>query len=154
MEFLAFARTTGDVVILAQSSRLGLAETFESFQALATRDLGDNCSIWNKSLSPPPSYKYLDKQGYFWLNFMQSEVVNVLACKLDHESLSMGRLHIEDSIVCTDGNVIPKSTAFIEWFRVLCKWIRRLPFAHDGAKLSARAEALFRQGVKLSGHSL
>jgi len=153
-EFLEFVRSSFDVVILPQTSEIGRGEEFSSFRELAGRKLGEACHLWNRSLSPEPLIKHIPQQGYFWLDFMQSEVVNVMRSKRLDQRLSMGRLHIENKARRPDGGVVEKSGEFVNWFNELCRWIKKTyPSTFDGACLSSRAEALAKSGVELTGHS-
>lgn len=152
-EFLQFVWSTGDVVILPQTSHLQGEETFSSFRALAGRKLGESCHLWNRSISPEPVIKYVPEQGYYWLDFMQSEVINAMRSKSIDQTLSMGRLHIEDKVSRPDGSLTEKSVEFLKWFNELCRWIKKTyPSKFDGAWISARAEALAKTGVQLTGH--
>src|SRR5262245_4337806 len=80
-EFIEFVRSTGDVVILPQTSEIGRGEVVSSLRELAGRKLGEACHLWNRTPSPEPTIKHIPQQGYFWLDFMQSEVVNVMRSK-------------------------------------------------------------------------
>lgn len=152
-EFIEFVRTTGDVVILAQTTRSHDGESFSSFRDLAGHRLGEACHLWNRSLSPQPVIKHIPAQGCYWLDFTQSEVVNVMRSKSVDQTLSMGRLHIEDKRSRPDGSSFKKGYDFLNWFDELGRWIKKnYPSRFDGAYLSARAEALSQNGVELIGH--
>lgn len=154
-DLIEFVQSTGNVIILPQASEPNGEETFSSFRDLAGRKLGDACHLWNRSLSPQPVIKHIPQQGYYWLDFMQSEVVNVMRSKLVDQTLSMGRLHIEDKVTRPDGSTVQKTVEFVRWFDGLCRWIKKsYPSMFDGACVSARAEALSKAGVELIGHRL
>jgi len=153
--FLEFLRSTGDVVILPQASRQHPHEEFQRFADGDGRQLGENCHLWNRAISPCPSIKHVPEQGYYWLDFMQSEVINVMRSKVTEGGLSMGRLHVEDKLLGPDGVLIAKREAFVKWFATLCRWIRRSsPGAFDGACVMPAADALRRSGIRLLGHVL
>lgn len=153
-EFLDFIRSTGDVAILPQSTDKAEGEEFTSFRDLSGRKLGDDSHLWNRSISPKPTIEYYDVHGgCYCLDFMQSEVVNVISSKQVGKELSMGRLHIEDTLLYPDGLVVKKGEEFLKWFDKLCRWIRKAyPKSVDGARLSVRAEALSKAGIELVGH--
>src|SRR5690606_11443292 len=154
-EFIAFVKTTGDLVILPQASESNGGETFSSLRELDGRRLGESCHLWNRSLSPEPAIKHIPQHGCYWLDFMQSEVVNVMRSKRVGQTLSMGRLHIEGTVARPDGSAVEKSDAFLEWFKELCHWIRKnCPGRYDAAYVSARAENLSMAGIELTGHRL
>lgn len=153
-EFIEFVRSTGDVVILPQTSDREQGEEFSTFRELAGRRLGEDSHLWNRTLSPKPIVNNFPVHGgCYCLNFMQSEVVNVIRSKRTDETLSMGRLHIEDTVSRPDGSIGKKSAEFLKWFNELCKWIKKAyPTQFDGACLSARAATLAKSGIKLTGH--
>lgn len=154
-DFVAFMRSTGDVVILPQTSEAELGEVYPSFRPLANRRLGEESVIWNRTVSPKPLFEYYDAHGgCYCVDFMQSEVVNVMRSKRLDQRLSMGRLHIEDKARRPDGSVVEKSGEFMDWFNGLCRWLKKtFPSTFDGACLSSRAEALAKGGIELTGHS-
>ena len=153
-EFIEFARSTGDLVILPETTDKESGEEFSSFRQLAGRRLGEGCHLWNRSISPTPIYTYHSVHGgCYCLDFMQSEVVNVWLSKRIDRLLSMGRLHIEDKVSRPDGSLTEKNAEFVKWFNELCRWIKKTyPSRFDGAWVSGRAEALAKTGVQLTGH--
>ena len=153
-EFLDFVRSTGDVVILPQTTDKAEGEEFTSFRDLSGRILGDDSHLWNRSISPKPIIEYYDAHGgCYCLDFMQSEVVNVISSKQIGNELSMGRLHVEDVLLYPDGLVVEKGEEFLKWFDELSRWLRKsYPKSFDRARLSARAEALSKSGVELLSH--
>jgi len=153
-EFIEFLRSTGDVIILPQTTDKEEGEEFSTFRELAGRRLGENSHIWNRSLSPQPIVNYVPVHGgCYCLDSMQSEVVNVMRSKIVDGTLSMGRLHIDDKVTLPDGSVGDKSAEFVKWFNELCRWIKnKYPSTFDGACLSSRAEALSKTGMELTGH--
>jgi hypothetical protein len=152
--FISYLRTTGDVVIVPQTSSGKLTEEFRSFRELAGREFGESCHLWNRSISSVPVLKHYPDKGYYWLDFMQSEVVNVMRSKMTDNGLSMGRLHIEDKARNRDGSMTSKSDAFQTWFSTLCRWIEgRSQRRVDGAHVLAGAEEMLEGGVAVTGHS-
>ena len=152
-DFLAFVRSTGDVRIYPKTTDTKCGEEFRTFRELAGRDFGEGCVVWNGSVSPEPIIRYYPKPGYFSIDFMASEVITVIRSKrIDHQ-LSLGRLHVETSVLLPDGTLGRKGEAFIKWYDSLCRWIRKhWPKRFDGAYLSPRAEALQHSGIELVGH--
>lgn len=153
-DFLEFVRSTGDVVILPQTTDKEEGEEFSSFGELAGRRLGAGCHLWNRSISSKPTIQYFDVHGgCYCLDSSESEVVNVMRSKKVDQSLSMGRLHIEDKVRRPDGSAVEKSVEFVKWFGELCRWIRRTcPTTFSGACVSSRADALAKGGLELIGH--
>ena len=135
---MEFARSTGDVVILPQTTDDKNGEEFTLLGELSGRRLGEGCHLWNRSISPKPIVEFFDVHGgCYCLDFMQSEVVNVIRSHRSEKSLSMGRLHIETTLLTPDGNLECKSSEFLDWFEQLRKWVRKsYPYTHDGARLS------------------
>jgi hypothetical protein len=151
-EFLAYVRSTGDAVLLAQTSEKEL-EDFQFFYELEGRKLGEACHLWNRAISPRPRIEHYPEKGYFCLDFMQSEVVNVMRSKLTNRGLSMGRLHIEDKVLHSDGSMRSKGEAFLHWFGTLSQWLkRRYKKGVGGAYMAPSVEGLIRSGVELIGH--
>ena len=107
-EFIEFIRSSGDVVILPQASDISPLEEFSSFRELAGRKLGEACHLWNRTFSPEPLIKHIPQQGFFWLDFLQSEVVNVTRSKRVDQRLCRGRLHIEDKALWSEGSVVDR----------------------------------------------
>jgi len=155
-EFIFFMRSTGDVLILPQTTKDGIGEEYPNFRSLVGRRLGEDSIIWNRSLSRKPSIEHFDVHGgCYCVDFMQSEVVNVIRSKKIGNQLSMGRLHIENKARRDDGVIVEKGRKFLNWFNGLCRWIKKgYPTAVDGAWLSPRAEALAKSGIELTGHIL
>jgi hypothetical protein len=154
-EFVAFLRSTGDVVILPQTSERELEE-YQLFSDLEGRKLGEACHLWNRSISARPVVEYYAAHGgCYCVDFMKSEVVNVMPSKMRDGHLSMGRLHIEDKVLDSNGRMGSKSEAFLNWFRDVCDWIKqRYKKGADGAYVAPGVEALIRKGARLTGHVL
>lgn len=152
--FISYARSTGDVVILPQTREGELSEEFASFRALAGRHLGESCHLWNRSISAAPVLKHYPDKGYYWLDFMESEVINVMRSKMTDQGLSMGRLHIEDKAGHPDGSTTPKGDEFNDWFLSLCRWIEKASKRTvDGAHVFPGADEMLENGVAVTGHS-
>ena len=152
-EFLGYMRTTGDIAIIPQTSKEALKEEFQDFREAEGRPLGESCHLWNRSISPQPVVKHYAQQGYYWLDFLQSEVVNVMRSKIVEQGLSMGRLHTEDRIRDAAGHMQPKSAQFQSWFSDLCRWIKqRSVQVIDGAYVLPGANALIQNGTQVTGH--
>jgi hypothetical protein len=152
-DFVRYLSRTGNVVILPQTSQEELGETFSCFSQSEGRPLGENCRLWNRSISPKPTIKYFPEKGYFWLDSLQSEVVDVMRSRLAHSALSMGRLWIEPMILESTVTLKPKGERFMEWFSTLCRWIKhRSVRVIDGAYVLPGAESLIAGGVQVTGH--
>jgi hypothetical protein len=153
-EFVAYIRSTGEVAILAQTSEKALEE-YQFFYDLEGRRLGEACHLWNRSISLKPiSEHHSVHGGCFCLDFMQSEVVNVMRSKLTDKGLSMGRLHIEDKVLDAGGQMRSKSEPFISWFLTLSSWLKgRYNKVDGGAYIGPHAELLIQSGVQMTGHS-
>jgi hypothetical protein len=154
MDFIEYLRTTGDTAILPQTSKqLVYEDEFARFSDFAGRDLGEGIHLWNRTISPPPSVKHFPQQGYYCLDFMSSEVINVIRSKMSGNRLSMGRLHIEDKFLTADRRLELKSPEFEEWFIDLCRWIKqRSVQTIDGARVLPGASALISKGTLVTGH--
>jgi hypothetical protein len=153
--FVDYLRSTGDVAIVPQTSRKELQEEFGQFTDAEGRELGESCHLWNRSISPRPVVTYYPQQEYYWLDFLQSEVVNVMRSKMTEDGLSMGRLHIEDKIRDADGQMRPKFAEFEAWFSYLCRWIKqRSVRVIDGADVLPGADELIQLGTQVTGHKL
>ena len=124
-DFLGYFGTTGDVAIIPQTSKEALIEEFQDFRQAEGRPLGESCHLWNRSISPQLVIKHYPQRGYYWLDFLQSEVVNIMRSKMTEHGLSMGRLHIEDRIRDTGEHMQSKSAQFQSWFSDLCRWIKQ-----------------------------
>jgi hypothetical protein len=152
-DFLQHLRTTGDVVIVRQTSREDPKEQFDAFGELELNWPGDDCLLWNRSVSPHPLVKHVPQQGYYWLDSLQSEVVDVWRSKLTSEGLGMGRLWMEDKIPTASGQMESKGAAFTEWFSALCRWIKQHAVkVVDGAYVLAGVDELTKKGAELIGH--
>ncbi len=153
-DFIEYLRTTGDVAIIPQTSRVEVyKEEFRRFSDAAGRELGEDCHLWNRSISPQPIVEHYPQQGYYCLDFMSSEVVNVIRSKMTESGLSMGRLHIEDKMLNAQGRLQPKSAEFEAWFSNLCRWIKQRSIrVIDGAEVLPGAEAIIQEGVQVTDH--
>jgi hypothetical protein len=152
-EFVHFAASSGDVILLPKTSAMKSPNGFRSFQEPSAEALGDSCHIWNKTCSPPPIYEYVQSQGQFWLNFKESEVINLMRSRIAKDRMTMGRLQIDPFTERSDGSVVPKSELFMKWYDNLAKWIRKFcPMKVNGAYVSPGAKALADAGIELSGH--
>lgn len=153
-EFVTFLRTTGDVAIIPQTSREQLKEVFRDFTEAEGRPLGEKCLLWNRSVSPLPIVEYIQQQGYYSADTLQSEVVDVWRCKPTPRGLGMGRLWMEPKVSDSDGRMQPKSAEFAAWFAALSQWIKKKAVrVVDGAHVLPGADALARSGVPLTGHA-
>ncbi len=153
-EFMEFVRSTGDAVILPQTTDQYPPEEFTRLQELSGRQLGGGCVLWNRSISPQPSFEFYEVHGgCHCLDSMQSEVVDVLRSHLRDHRLSMGRLYIDNMVLQPDATIGSKCVEFIDWFDQLARWIRKnYPKSHNGARLSPRARELLLAGYELVGH--
>ncbi len=155
-EFLEFIRSTGDVVILPQTTNQKKPEVILTLKELSGRRLGEGCVLWNRTISKKPIFEFFEVHGgSYCLDFLESEVVSLMRSRCDNGMLSMGRLHIETKQTLPDGSLVEKSSEFLIWFDQLCKWIRRkYPNSKNGAYISQRAEKLEDSGLELGGHRL
>lgn len=152
-DFVKFLRTTGDVAIIPQTSHEQMKEEFRDFTEAEGRPLGEKCLLWNRSVSPPPLVEYIQRQGYYTADTLQSEVVDVWHCKPTPRGLSMGRLWMEPKVLDSDGQMQPKSAEFAAWFAALSRWIKKNALRTvDGAHVLPGADALARSGMQLTGH--
>ena len=153
-EFVQYLRTTGDVAIVPQTSREELKEEFRDFNEATGRPLGENCRLWNRSISPRPMVKHVPQQGYYWLDSLQSEVVDVWRSKVTAQGLSMGRLWMENKILGAGGQMQSKGSEFVAWFSALTRWIKEHAVrVVDGAHVLPGANELTRNGMQLTGHA-
>jgi hypothetical protein len=151
--FISYLRLTGDVRIVPQTSAGVMTEEFRTFRELVGRGLGEACHLWNASISPPPILKHYPNRGYYWLDFMQSEVVNVTRSELTARRLSMGRLHVEGTALDQTGSLRPKGLEFGSWVSELFKWIRDNSQGRaSGALVLPGARELIDSGVEPVGH--
>lgn len=155
-EFLEFIRSTGDVIIVPSTSKMADGEAFSSFDELNEWRLGSGCHLWNRSISPKPIFQYFDAHGgCYCLDFLNSEVVNIMRSKIDSDTISMGRFHIEDRYIMQNGTESMKSTTFLIWFKKICNWIKKgYPTVFDGAHMSFRVKHMQENGIELIGHKL
>jgi hypothetical protein len=153
--FIDYARTTGDVAIVPQTSKVELQEELQHFSDAEGRSLGESCHLWNRSISPRPVVKHYPQQGYYWLDFMQSEVVNVMRSKMTEHGLSMGRLHVEDKVRDANGAMRSKNAEFEAWISNLFRWVKQNSVRTiDGACVLPEADLLIQGGVEVTGHKL
>lgn len=151
--FVSYLRTTGDVAIVPQTSHEEMKEEFRTFSEAEGRPLGENLNLWNRSISPQPTVKHITQQGYFWLDTMQSEVIDVWRCKSTKAGLSMGRLWMEPKSLTPGGVMRAKGNGFVAWYTTLCCWIKKQAVGMaDGAYVLPGANELVQSGQKLTGH--
>ncbi len=152
--FVDYLRTTGDVAILPQTSREELREEFRTLREVEGRQLGEAIHLWNRSISPRPTVEHYPQQGYYCLDFLQSEVVNLMRSKMTQHGLSMGRLHVEDKVLGSAGKLQRKSERFEAWFADLFRWVRQQSVRRiEGAYVLAGADALISGGTPVTGHA-
>jgi len=155
IEFIDFIRTTGKVVIVAETSDSKLKEQFQYFYELEGRDYGDGCHLWNQEISLAPTVNYFPEQGYYCIDSMQAEVLNPCRSKMTDLGLSMGRIHVDDYYLSEENTTtLPKSQAFLEWYEQICQWIRSRHVSKvNGAYVLPGAAAMVDEDVDLTGHS-
>jgi hypothetical protein len=123
--FLRFVRSTGDVLLIAQTSTRLEPERFEHFYDLEGRKLGENTCLWNRTISPPPQLKHIPEQGYYSIDFLESEVVSVRRPRAGENLSKPGRMHVELAATSFDGSLRSKSKEFQSWVNRLFLWIRK-----------------------------
>ena len=151
-EFIDYARSTGEVLLFAGTSRGEAPERFNYPHELKGREFGETCYLWNKSISPEPVLEHIWQQNYYCLDFMNSEVISFLRSNIIANEISTGRIHIEDKVLSSDGNALHKSTKFIEWYGTLERWVRSHskdgPF---GARVASGAAYQLANGMTPTG---
>jgi len=153
IEFLDFVRTTGDVILIPETSELLLSEVYRYFFELEGRKCGEGCHLWNRSISPEPIVAFYPGPNYYCVNSLQSEVLNPMRSKMCEGLLSMGRLHVEHQVLVSGNTLGQKSKAFIDWYDKVCRWIRtHYKHRFDGAYASERVREEVEKGLKLTGH--
>ena len=151
--FMNVARRTGEVHVLAYKTDEPMPEEFCTFRDLAGRKYGEACHLWNESISPAPIFKHYVSQDFYCLDFMQSEVVNVLRSQITNGKLSMGRLHIEDRVLQAGDTMALKSQPFVDWYMDLQGWLKeRAVKRKKGACVLQGANKLVEEGIELIGH--
>lgn len=151
-DFLEYVRTTGDVVIIPQTQGTISLTGIENFRTLAKSKFGEGAHLWNKAISPPPVFKHYESGGYYCVDFLESEVINVTRSKSVNGALRPGRLHIEAKI---SGNNVgsharEKGAEFLHWYSVLAKWIRKhYEKQEDGTYVGRNAFVASETGLKL-----
>jgi len=146
-EFLDFARSKADVVILPQITDRDGGEEFSSLRESLLSEFGGDCHLWNRSISPKPDYNFVSQQECYCMDFLQSEVVNVIPSQRVGNKITEGRLHIETTILLPDNTIAEKSTEFLKWFDSLRRWIKRnFKATHKGARVSPRVQAFVDKG--------
>ncbi len=154
-DFALFAHSSGDVVIFAQTSKSPEGTATDAFAKLSPQPANASCHLWNREISPTPEFRCIPEQECYWLDFVHSEVVNIMRSTRRHHTITMGRLHIVDTLQQPDGTIAKKSEQFVGWFKTLCNWIRReYDHTFDGAHVSSRVHSLTKQGLTLTGHLL
>ena len=154
-EFMHYVRSTGDVVLISGVSLGPEPETWLYPYQLAGRQFGESCHLWNRTISPPPKIKFVPQQNYYHLDSLDSEVINIGRSKLTANELSMGRLHIEDRILLTDGHLHSKAKIFLQWYGELTHWIRKTYTKGPwGAFVGTRAAELAQAGIAFTGYSV
>lgn len=83
--------------------------------------------LWDRDRSPVPSVHFVKEQGYYVVNFIESEVIEFSRSFLDEGRLVRGRIWAEMNGWRQDdpATIIKKSDSFSKWFDRLAAWIKR-----------------------------
>lgn len=122
-EFMSFLTKEKDIAILAYTQPSLNATPLERLP----EERHEIVFLWNRAISPMPTYSYIDKQKYFVIDSSTSEVIEFLRGLgiVTRKTITEGRIWIENSYYDENGILIKKNPAFIKWYESLVRWIRK-----------------------------
>lgn len=156
-EFIRFLRSTGDIVISPAVSSSAELKTLDSFWRNTPEVDCFGCVLWNRDISPEPKINFVpEPHGLYYIDKLDSEVVDVTPCSQTRNKLSLGRFHIEKTFLDQNGHVAKKSKEFISWYEKICKWVHKNykkiekgDYLSKGEYMSDRASTLKNEGINL-----
>ena len=120
-EFVQFVLKNKDVIMIAD----GQKSEEECIVDTLPEDRYTSVYFWNKSISPFPTFEYIEKRKCFLIDQIVSEVVQFSRMKsLNPSLLDEGRIWIGTAYVENDAWV-SKSKRFILWYESLARWIKK-----------------------------
>ena len=141
-EFVHFVLKNKEVVMLVN----GQKNEDECIIDVLPEDSNTWVYFWNQSISPPPTFKYIEKRKYFLIDQTISEVVEFSrAGGIKHHILDEGRIWIGTAYMKNDA-WISKSKRFLLWYESLARWIKKQSLCKcDYLYVMKEAASLFRE---------
>jgi len=126
-EFMEFLKSDRDVVVMAYTSPTAEPVLLET---LPPRNV-PGCFmlwLWDRTHSPSPKLRKVPEQGYYVVDRMRSEVIELSRSYLADDGLIRGRIWAETDYWDLDQSPprrVSKSEDFRKWFDRLAGWIKR-----------------------------
>ncbi len=120
-KFLDFAKTTGSVVALPWKSPTA---DFSSIDLVDDENLV--FFLFNRGISSNLVTRYVTKQSSYFLDPLQSSVIEFSGSPTKDNTMFPGRIWAEFTFLNTDHTaLLPKEPEFSKWYDLLASWIRK-----------------------------
>ena len=124
-EFVTFILSDPDARICLHESRDGELEFITNFVD-PTVSPSVPLDLWHSAKSPPPIFEHLENQSAYFIDRLQSEVIEFSRCHLDGQTLTRGRLWMEQRKLNSERTeLLMKNKAFNQWYQKLANRVRK-----------------------------
>lgn len=130
INFINFIRSDRKTCILPSNLS---SENLECLEALPKKPTLSwfKVWLWDMDHSPPPILSFVDKQNYYYVESLFSEVIEFNRSYVDKNRLRPGRIYMQTGYWDESGAYVTKNDEFIKWFERLARWIRRNGKRHN-----------------------
>ncbi|MDX9702392.1 MAG: hypothetical protein RBU23_05025 [Candidatus Auribacterota bacterium] len=129
-DLLSFARSDRKMAILPYrhfTKEIEIVDTFPD----PNIPFGKSTWLWDMDHSPKPILSFVNKQNYYSVDSLFSEVIEFDRSFFDGTRLRSGRIYIQTGYWDDSGEYVTKSDEFIKWFERLARWIRKNGKRHN-----------------------
>ena len=125
-EFVTFVLSDPGTRLCLHDSQTGALQYIANLDDHALSPLTP-LDLWHSAKSPPPILVYLENRKGYYIDRLQSEVIEFSRCHLKGQTLTRGRLWMDRRKLNTDAtDFLKKSDAFDKWYQNLANRIRKL----------------------------
>ena len=126
-EFMSFANSDDDVGVLLYTMPSSIVTPLKM---LPRREVLGWFIVWlwNREISPRPKLDYVERQGYYVVDELRSEVIEFVRSYVSEGRLIRGRIWAQMKYWDLDRNppeLVKKGEWFPRWFNRLGAWIKR-----------------------------
>ncbi len=129
--FIEFARSDRNVRMFTRRQNTLNIEFLEELPLPEDVTAGQ-LFLWDEDNSPFPTWCYVPKGGFYFVDTGQSEVIEFDRCAIDEKGRWIpGRIWAEFSMLDGD-RLVKKGQVFEKWFDRLARWIRKHGVRDEG----------------------
>ena len=140
--FLSFVRSTGDVVLIPNTSLTDSFQPIDNLPAPFSSGAWRQFWLWNRSITQNYQPEYDPDKGYHIINGILSSLIEFSRSYVKDNTMYPGRIWAEFTTVDEEASDLgQKSREFRNWYEDIAKWIRR-EFMHTGWMMFAGPGAL------------